>query len=163
MRLKISALLLFLLIAIVGFVPAFRSGFIDSISAIYASVLVNLVNRDRTALKIAELKINPVLQLAAQLKADDMATKGYFAHNSPDGKTPWYWFESAGYKYTVAGENLAVNFADSEQVHTAWMNSTGHRANLINSRFTEIGIATSTGSYKGRQAVFVVQMFGKPQ
>ena len=60
----------------------------------------------------------------------------------------------------MQGENLAVNFQNSEDVETAWMNSRGHWLNIMNPKFKEIGIATSTGIYKGRQAVFVVQMFG---
>jgi len=111
---------------------------------------------------VSELKVSPILEKAAQMKADDMASKSYFAHNTPDGKTPWYWLEQAGYRYIYAGENLAVNFENSEDVETAWMNSPGHFLNIMNPKYTEIGIATSTGIYKGREAVFVVQMFGKP-
>jgi uncharacterized protein YkwD len=126
-------------------------------------VLVNLTNQNRVAANVSELKVSPILEKAAQMKADDMAAKGYFAHNTPEGLTPWYWFEQAGYKYIYAGENLAVNFEDSEDVETAWMNSRGHFLNIMNPNFTEIGIATSTGIYKGRQAIFVVQMFGAPR
>jgi uncharacterized protein YkwD len=154
---------IFLLMALIfTIISPLRVGVFDSLSAIYASVLVNLTNVNRVAANISELKINPVLEEAAQLKANDMAAKGYFAHNTPEGFTPWYWFDQAGYKYTYAGENLAVNFVDSEDVETAWMNSRGHFLNIMNPKFTEIGIATSTGVYKGQQAIFVVQMFGTP-
>lgn len=162
MRLKIAIGALIALIILVGAVPALGTGVLNSLSAIYAAVLVNLTNQNRVASNIAELKVNPVLEKAAQMKADDMAAKSYFAHNTPEGKTPWYWFEQAGYKYTYAGENLAVNFENSEDVERAWMNSRGHFLNIMNPKFTEIGIATSTGIYKGRTAVFVVQMFGAP-
>lgn len=160
---KLIGIMFLLILACFIFIPYLRLSFIDSISAIYGSVLVNLANKDRVAQNISELKINTILEKAAQMKADDMAEKGYFAHNSPDGKTPWYWIDLAGYKYKYAGENLAVNFNDSEEVHTAWVNSKGHFLNIINSKYTEIGIATSTGFYKGREAVFVVQMFGSPK
>lgn len=143
-------------------IPSLRQVAVDSLSAIYASVLVNLTNKERAINKVGELKLNELLVKAAQMKADDMASKGYFAHNSPDGKTPWYWFEQAGYIYRYAGENLAVNFRDSEEVQRAWVNSRGHFLNIINPKYTEIGIATSTGTYKGREAIFVVQMFGTP-
>ncbi len=96
------------------------------------------------------------------MKADDMATKGYFAHTSPEGLTPWYWFAQVGYNYTYAGENLAINFNESKDVDTAWLASPTHRANILNSHYTEIGIATAQGMYKGVQATFVVQMFGTP-
>ncbi len=163
MKLKIAVSLLSILILVVVFVPTFRSNVLDSISAIYASVLVNIANKDRSSQNLSELKVNALLEKAAQMKADDMAKRGYFAHNTPEGLTPWYWVSEAGYKYKYAGENLAVNFTDSAEVHTAWKNSKSHWLNIINPRFTEIGIATSTGIYKGREAVFVVQMFGTPR
>jgi len=162
MKLKIAIACLIVLVVLMGAVPSLRTNVLDSLSAIYASVLVNLTNQNRATAHVSELKINPLLEKAAQMKANDMASKGYFAHNTPDGKTPWYWFELAGYKYAYAGENLAVNFENSEDVETAWMNSRGHFLNIMNPKYTEIGIATSTGMYKGYQAVFVVQMFGAP-
>ncbi len=64
----------------------------------------------------ALLAVNPVLERAAQAKADDMAAKSYFSHNSPDGVTPWFWLNQAGYVFTYAGENLAANFSDSIDV-----------------------------------------------
>lgn len=162
MKLKIAVVCLIILVVFVGTIPNLRSSVLDSLSAIYTSVLINLANRSRVTANISELKVSPLLEKAAQMKADDMASKGYFAHNTPDGKTPWYWFEQAGYGYIYAGENLAVNFEDSEEIHTAWKNSRSHFLNIINPKYTEIGIATSTGIYKGRQAIFVVQMFGLP-
>jgi len=163
MKLKIAIGTLIVLVVLMGALPSFRAGVFDSLSAVYASVLVTLTNQNRAMADIAELEVNPLLERAAQLKADDMASKGYFAHNTPDGKTPWYWLDEAGYKYVFAGENLAVNFTESEDVERAWMNSRGHFLNIMNPRFTEIGIATSTGIYKGREAIFVVQMFGAPK
>ena len=162
MKLKIAIACLAVLIVLISVIPSFRTSVLNSLSAIYASVLVSLTNQNRAAANIAELKINPLLEKAAQMKADDMASKSYFAHNTPEGKTPWYFVEQAGYKYIYAGENLAVNFENSEDVETAWMNSRGHFLNIMNPKFTQIGIATSTGIYKGRTAIFVVQMFGAP-
>jgi hypothetical protein len=96
------------------------------------------------------------------MKANDMATKGYFAHTSPEGLSPWYWFKQAGYDFVYAGENLAVNFSDSAEVDKAWMNSPGHRDNILNTKYTEVGIATANGMYQGRPTTFVVQEFGRP-
>jgi uncharacterized protein YkwD len=152
-----------IIVIIVITIPGIRVSILDSLSAIYASVLVNLTNRDRVLNNLSELKVNSLLEKAAQMKADDMAARSYFAHNTPEGKAPWYWLELAGYEYLYAGENLAVNFQNSEEVQTAWMNSRGHFLNIVNPKFTEIGIATSTGFYKGREAIFVVQMFGTPR
>ena len=124
--------------------------------------LVGFANTDRTSNSLPELKVNPLLVLAAKYKADDMAAKSYFAHISPEGLSPWFWFGKAGYSFSYAGENLAVDFSESADVNTAWMNSAGHRANLLNKNFTEIGIATAKGFYQGRETTFVVQLFGTP-
>lgn len=134
----------------------------DFFAAIFASVLIDQTNEARLGDHLSDLSFNALLEKAAQMKANDMAEKGYFAHNSPDGKTPWYWFREAGYDYAVAGENLAVNFTDSKDVTEAWLRSPGHRANIMNDRYTEIGIATARGTYKGKEAIFVVQEFGRP-
>jgi hypothetical protein len=107
------------------------------------------------------LAINQTLVEAARMKAEDMATKGYFAHTSPDGVTPWYWLDTAGYAYSYAGENLAINFVNSEDVVDAWMNSTGHRANILNKYFSEIGVGVAKGTYEGEEAIFVVQLLGR--
>lgn len=133
------------------------------LAAVITATLVDLTNDDRSEERIGPLKINEKLVAAAQAKANDMAEKGYFAHTSPDGRTSWSWFEDAGYTFSYAGENLAVNFSDSEDVVQAWMDSPTHRANILNGKFTEIGIATAEGEYKGRKTIFVVQMFGRPQ
>ncbi len=132
------------------------------LSAVIPRSLVELANNNRVNNKLSSLTTNPLLEVAAQKKANDMASKGYFAHTSPEGKTPWYWFKEAQYDFQYAGENLAINFVDSTDVDSAWMNSPGHRANILNSKFTEIGIATAKGYYNGRETIFVVQMFGKP-
>ncbi len=133
------------------------------IGQVYSPAIILLTNLNRAERQIGELTVNPVLEKAAQMKADDMVSKGYFAHTSPDGVTPWYWFQQAGYEYVYAGENLAVNFTDSHKVDQAWMNSEFHRKNILDGRFTEIGVATSKGYFNGKETVFVVQMFGAPK
>jgi len=133
-----------------------------SMAAVISSTLVDLTNTDRASQNLGTLTVNPELTAAAQAKADDMAAKGYFAHTSPDGKTSWYWFKEAGYSFTYAGENLAVDFTDSDAVENAWMNSPTHRANILNGHYTEIGIASAEGTYEGHHTIFVVQMFGAP-
>jgi hypothetical protein len=129
---------------------------------ILSNVLVDQTNVERQDVGLYGLQVNELLQRAAQLKAEDMAAKGYFAHTTPDGKTPWYWLEQAGYVFAAAGENLAVNFVDSEDVTNAWMESPKHKENILNGGFTEIGIATAKGTYKGKETTFVVQFFGRP-
>ena len=134
----------------------------DFLALVLPKVLVDYANEDRSVEHYNQLAISPLLEKAAQLKANDMAEKGYFAHKSPDGHTPWYWFRQVEYDFSYAGENLAVNFNDSIDVNTAWMNSPGHRDNIMNSNFSEIGIATAEGMYQGKITTFVVQLFGRP-
>ncbi len=135
----------------------------DLLGSIYPRVLVSLANSDRQASSLGVLTTNSTLEEVARMKAEDMATRGYFSHNTPEGEEPWYWFRKAGYEYEYAGENLAINFSDSEEVQKAWMNSPTHRANIMNGKFAEVGIATAEGTYQGRSAVFVVQSFGTPK
>ena len=129
---------------------------------IVANTLVDETNQNRVANGDAALTVSPLLEAAAQDKANDMVANNYFAHTSPSGLSPWYWFERVGYNFTSAGENLAVNFSDSQDVTNAWMNSPEHRANILNGTFTQIGIATATGTYEGNSAVYVVELFGTP-
>ena len=133
-----------------------------NVAAVVSAILVDLANGDRAESALGTLTVNPVLVAAAQAKANDMAIYGYFSHISPQGIDPWHWFEQAGYKFTYAGENLAVDFSDSADVNTAWMNSPTHRENLLNPKYTEIGIATAQGMYQGRLTTFVVQEFETP-
>ncbi len=131
-------------------------------AAVLPAVLADLTNQARAGEGEPTLTRNTVLDTAAQMKADDMAAKSYFAHTSPEGITPWYWFTKAGYNFVYAGENLAVDFNESVNVENAWLNSPTHRANILNARFSEIGIATAQGTYKGKPTIFVVQEFGAP-
>ncbi len=131
-------------------------------AAIYTALLFDLTNQDRIHNAAGQLAQSSLLEQAARLKAEDMLRQGYFSHNSPQGLTPWYWFNQVGYKFSYAGENLAVDFSDTEAVENAWMNSPGHRANILNTHFKEIGIATTQGVFEGKDTIFVVQMFGTP-
>lgn len=161
----LSAFIIFLLI-LSSFLIAVSGRFLpvglDLTAIVLPKVLVDYANENRATKSYGHLAINPILEKAAQLKANHMAENGYFAHKSPDGKTPWYWFREVGYDFSFAGENLAVNFNDSVDVSNAWMNSPGHRDNILNSNFSEIGIATAEGMYQGRRTTFVVQLFGRP-
>lgn len=131
-------------------------------AAVITAIISDLTNTDRRANSVGELTVSPTLTAIAQAKANDMAQNGYFAHTSPEGKSPWYWFKQGGYVFNFAGENLAVDFSDSADVERAWMNSPTHRSNILNTKFTQIGVATAVGTLDGRQTTFVVQMFGTP-
>lgn len=132
------------------------------LSAVLPGVLTSMTNDMRVINNANSLSVSPVLSEAARLKAEDMAQKGYFAHNTPEGYLPWYWLTKVGYNYAHAGENLAVNFYDSKDVVDAWMNSPTHRANIVKQTYTETGIGMAQGVYQGRSTIFVVQFFGTP-
>lgn len=131
-------------------------------AAVLPAVLADLTNQERQSQNLSILTISPILNEAAQMKATDMATKSYFAHTSPEGKTPWYWLEQVGYQYQYAGENLAVNFSDSKDVTDAWMASPTHKANIVKGNYTEIGTGVANGMYEGKEAIFVAQVYANP-
>lgn len=158
--LVIFGFILFIQIVLLGFTLVATKT--NLFATILPNVLIEMTNNDRISSSLGELSENKTLAYAAQLKAEDMAQKGYFDHNSPEGLTPWHWFDLAGYRFSYAGENLAVNFFDAKDVENAWMNSVKHRENILNNNFTEIGIGTARGIYEGKDAVFVVQLFGRP-
>ena len=131
-------------------------------AAVLPAVVADLTNQQRADNGIPALTVSPLLTDAAQDKANDMAAKGYFSHVSPSGQLPWYWFQQVGYNYQFAGENLAINFSDSQQLVDAWMNSPMHRANILKQNYTQIGIGIATGMYQGQETTFVVEFFGAP-
>jgi hypothetical protein len=126
------------------------------------AVLAGLTNEERQTQNLPVLAVNSLLTEAAQMKANDMATNGYFAHTSPGGKTPWYWLQQVGYNYQYAGENLAINFSDSKDVTNAWMASPTHKANIVKENYTEIGTGVATGMYQGHETIFVAQEYANP-
>jgi hypothetical protein len=134
----------------------------DMTATVLPAVLVDLTNNARTSNNEEALTRSQILDTVAKLKAEDMASFGYFAHTSPSGVTPWYWFDKAGYSFVYAGENLAIDFTESVDVENAWLNSPTHKANIMSAHFTEIGIATVDGLYQGRPTTYVVQEFGTP-
>lgn len=159
-----SILILIIFIEIVSFlIPTFsRFNTTGNMAAVLPAVLADLTNNVREADSLSILTVNPVLNKAAEMKAEDMAALGYFAHTSPEGKTPWYWLEQVGYQYQYAGENLAINFSDSKDVTDAWMASPTHKANIVKENYTEMGTGVATGMYEGHETVFVAQVYANP-
>ncbi len=120
-------------------------------------------NKHRIANQVKPLLRHTTLDAAAQNKLNDMFAKQYFDHVAPDGKGPAEVVDGAGYQYIRVGENLALgNFASDIELVAAWMDSPGHRANIISPGFTEIGIAVGQGQFEGRQTWLAVQTFGIP-
>lgn len=138
------------------------TNYLNISAEVYPATIVTLTNQDRSEQGLTPLAINPTLQAAAVLKANDMVANNYFAHTSPAGINPWHWFAQVGYKFLYAGENLAVNFNESGDVETAWLNSPTHRANVLSPHYTEMGVAVAQGSYKGNYTTYVVELFGTP-
>lgn len=132
------------------------------VASVLPGVIVELTNEERAGEALSGLSRNATLDAAAQLKAEHMLKNQYFAHYAPDGTTPWHWFDKAGYSYVHAGENLAIHFHDSGAVVDAWMKSPTHKANIVDGKFTEIGVGTAQGTFEGVETVFVVQLFGTP-
>lgn len=112
------------------------------------------INSERVENHLQALRVSPALVKAAQLKADDMARRVYFAHRTPDGKNSWDFMVQAGGRFWLVGENLAVGFTTTEAVSDAWMKSPTHRANILESQFTHTGIAIS------KDGKYVAQYFG---
>ena len=122
--------------------------------------LLQDTNAKRAEAGLSALSLNETLSQAAAGKAADMFANNYWAHTSPQGKTPWDFIIASGYKYTLAGENLAKNFQTSSGVVNAWMESPTHKANIVKSGYKDVGFAVVNGVLNGEETTLVVQMFG---
>lgn len=133
---------------------------IKALADISTQELLRFTNEKREENGLSPLVENSQLAEAASMKADDMFVKDYWAHNAPDGTTPWVFIKNAGYEYVYAGENLAKGFIDSQDIVNAWMASPTHRENLLSENFNEVGFAVKSGTLNGEQTFLVVQEFG---
>ena len=123
----------------------------------------NWTNAERIESGLPALKENITLDAIAELRVRDMFEKQYFAHVSPTGDDVQGAAKLIGYEYITLGENLALGgFDDDQDLVQAWMDSPGHRANILNTKYTEIGIAVERGLFEGRITWLAVQVFGKP-
>lgn len=128
---------------------------------ISSSEIVDATNIERINAGLLPLQINPKLEASASVKTQDMITYQYFEHDSPSGKGVSDLGREVGYDYVVMGENLALGaFVDGADVVRAWMESPGHRANILNPNYQEIGVYTMKAEYQGREVWFAVQHFG---
>jgi uncharacterized protein YkwD len=139
-------------------------GVLGANSSITSSNLLADTNTERHEFGKQSLQLSSQLTQAAQAKADDMAARDYWAHATPDGKQPWSFIASTGYRYKMAGENLAYGFSSADATVQGWMNSPEHRTNLLNTGFSQVGFGvTTTPDYQGhgRQTI-VVAMYARP-
>ena len=133
---------------------------IAKMSEMVSQEIYNLINVERAGGKLNALIMNDKLNKAAQAKADDMVKNNYFAHKSLDGRMPWDWINRNEYAYLYAGENLAMNFTTANSVHQALMLSESHKKNILNSRYSDIGIGVAQGVVNGRETNILVELFG---
>ncbi|OGY17920.1 MAG: hypothetical protein A2784_01840 [Candidatus Chisholmbacteria bacterium RIFCSPHIGHO2_01_FULL_48_12] len=139
-----------------------RGGVLGYASSITPQSVLDELNTKRIEAGLKPLGLNDRLNQAATMKASDMFTLNYWAHNNPNGKEPWDFIKAAGYRYRYAGENLARDFGDTDSLIDAWMASPTHKDNIVNPRYQETGIAVVNGTLQGIETTLVVNLFGTP-
>ncbi|QQR82755.1 CAP domain-containing protein [Candidatus Campbellbacteria bacterium] len=145
--------------------PASLEVFSDPIKnlAITVNGTIAQTNYYRRKEGLPGLSSNALLTLSAQKKVDDMFARQYFEHESPVGVGSDDLAHSVGYAYVMIGENLALGeYADDSELVQGWMNSPGHRENILNPKYTEIGVAVKKGMFNGDMVWLAVQEFGRP-
>ncbi|RLC38035.1 hypothetical protein DRH27_03255 [Candidatus Falkowbacteria bacterium] len=156
--LGLALVLLVLKFSLVGYLFfSFPQG--AKLSEVITSKIFLLINHDRSSDNLPRLEINPVLSASALAKAEDMLAKDYFAHYTPDGLKPWDFINRDLYPYTLVGENLAINFTTADSAHNALMNSESHKKNILNSNYSEVGIAVVNGMLDNKNTNVLVELF----
>ena len=117
------------------------------------------MNQERSNAGLAPLKLSDQLTNIANTKAEDMAIKRYFSHDSPTYGSPFQMLQQFGVNYSYAGENIAAGQHTAEEVMKDWMNSSGHRANILNKNYTQLGVGFCNGGQYGTEWV---QLFIRP-
>ena len=132
-------------------------------SEITAGAIVDSMNASRAQAHLPPLREDSRLDAAAAERMRDMEENGYWAHESPDGRPPFVWLVPSGYLFREAGENLACGFETNELLMTGWMDSKGHRDNILSPDYADCGIAVIDGATTGRATgKSIVVMFGRP-
>jgi uncharacterized protein YkwD len=122
--------------------------------------IVEATNQARINAGLLPLTFNYRLAAAASDKTQDMKALRYFGHTSPSGLAPWDWIKKNNYNYLFAGENLAINYTNSEKLVQDWLASPSHRQNLLDPRYSDIGVNVDSLEINGHRYVFIVEMFG---
>jgi len=122
--------------------------------------VVDRTNAERTRRGLRPLTVDTRLAAAAQAHSADMVQRGFFAHESPDGRQVWDRAVAAGYAYRKVAENIAAGQRSAEEVVRGWMESPGHRANILDGDLTQIGVGRAEG---GSYGVYWTQVFGTPR
>lgn len=131
----------------------------------FALEVLNLTNQERSNAGLQPLSLNPQLNRAAEGHSESMALDDFFSHTGADGSTPFERIRAEGYEYQTAAENVAAGYATPADVVEGWMNSPGHRANILNGSLTELGVgyyylANDTGTINYNH--YWTQVFGTP-
>lgn len=121
--------------------------------------VITLVNQERSRRGLQTLKQGSTLSYVARLKAQDMVNKNYFSHTSPTYGSPFTMMQYYGLRYSAAGENIAYGQPSAQAVMNAWMNSAGHRANILSAAYTYIGVGCAK---KSNGTLYWTQEFCKP-
>ncbi|MDO8505502.1 MAG: CAP domain-containing protein [bacterium] len=130
-------------------------------SSALMSQLIAQTNGFRQSERVSVLNADARLARSASAKATDMSAHNYFAHWSPDGSGPERFISDAGYPYAVAGENLAMGYANAPEIISAWVSSPTHRRNLVDTNFVDVGFGVLSGMFQDTPTLFVVQHLGK--
>lgn len=142
--------------------PSYKN--VLSAATLTSEGVVSETNVRRVANGKSTLVLSEKLSQSAQVKANDILEEQYFDHVSPDGVTVGTLVSEAGYEYIRVGENLALGgFTSESDVVNAWMNSEGHRANILDGSYSDLGIGIAQGRFKGQLVVIIVQHFGRPR
>ncbi|HAI68518.1 MAG TPA: hypothetical protein DCM38_03665, partial [Gammaproteobacteria bacterium] len=128
----------------------------------YDAELLRLTNLERQKAGVSALTLSSKLGKAAQNHAKDMANNNYFSHTGLNGSSPSERIKATGYKYSAVAENIAAGHSTAEDTIQGWMKSTGHRKNMLNRTYTEIGFGYAY-SDKSKYRHYWVQVFGKSQ
>jgi uncharacterized protein YkwD len=159
-RYGLVAILFFTIVLQYGAAYAQTSAIQNNGTDISSYNLLKKTNLVRENKSLAVLTENEKLTRAAQLKLDDMFAHQYWDHTSPSGIAPWKWLNDVGYQYYAAGENLARDFASTDAVISAWLDSTEHRKNVLSDVYTDVGFAVGEGVLDGQTTLLIVAFYG---
>lgn len=162
-RYGIAALVALVLVIQGAYNGAHGGNVLGTEAQITTNSLLAATNAQRVNNGEQPLTLNAKLNAAAKLKVQNMFADQYWAHTAPDGTTPWHWFTAAGYDYSDAGENLAKDFSTSISTVSAWMASPTHRANILNSKYQDVGFAVMDSTLNGEPTTLVVALYGAPE
>ncbi len=157
--------LLFFVLSVGTVQPGRISGVLGQNTGIDSLGLLTKTNQQREATGSKALTINQELSRAAQAKAEDMKTRDYWSHQTPDGEQPWIFIDETTYAYQRAGENLAYGFTSNDGTVTGWMNSESHRENMLDGDYSEVGFGiTRADNFQNKgQETIVVAFYASPQ